>query len=68
MSERCTGRFSECLRTLRQVCLQVAGMPDYERYLAHMKSRHPDREPLSRRQFVAQAIERRYGKAGPRCC
>ena len=44
------------------------GIPDYERYLAHMAAHHPGEPLLSRRDFFAQAIDRKYGKSGPRCC
>jgi len=56
------------LRTLRQVCRQIFGMPDYERYLAHAAARHPERPVLSRGAYCARAIEHKYGKSGPRCC
>jgi uncharacterized short protein YbdD (DUF466 family) len=56
------------LRDVRQVCRQVFGIPDYERYLAHVALRHPDQPVLSRRAYCAQAIEHKYGKSGPRCC
>ena len=53
---------------IRQICRQLFGIPDYERYLAHAAERHPGAPVLSRRDFCAQAIERKYGKSGPRCC
>lgn len=53
---------------VRQVCRQLFGIPDYERYLAHAAAHHPGEPVLSRREFYAQAIERKYGKSGPRCC
>jgi uncharacterized short protein YbdD (DUF466 family) len=53
---------------IRQVCRQLFGIPDYERYLAHAATHHPGAPVLSRRDFCAQAIERKYGKSGPRCC
>ena len=56
------------VRGIRQVCRQLFGIPDYERYLAHAAARHPGAPVLSRRDFCAQAIERKYGKSGPRCC
>jgi len=56
------------VHNVRQVCRQVFGIPDYERYLAHAAVRHPDTPVLSRRDFCAQTIERKYGKSGPRCC
>jgi len=55
-------------RAVRQAWLQIFGMPDYERYLAHMNSQHPGEPVLSRRDFCAQAIDRKYGRSGPRCC
>jgi uncharacterized short protein YbdD (DUF466 family) len=51
-----------------RICRQLFGIPDYERYLAHAAARHPGAPVLSRRDFCAQAIERKYGKSGPRCC
>ena len=56
------------MRGIRQICRQLFGIPDYERYLAHAAEHHPGAPVLSRRDFCAQAIERKYGKSGPRCC
>ena len=56
------------VRDMRQNCRQMFGIPDYERYVAHAAVRHPGAPILSRRDFFAQAIERKYGKSGPRCC
>ena len=55
-------------RGIVRVCRQVFGIPDYERYVAHTAARHPGAPVLSRREFCAKAIERKYGKNGPRCC
>jgi uncharacterized short protein YbdD (DUF466 family) len=56
------------IRAVSQICRQTFGIPDYERYLAHAAALHPDAPVLSRRDFCAQAIERKYGRSGPRCC
>jgi len=53
---------------MRQACRRMFGIPDYERYLAHAAARHPGAPVLSRREFCAEAIERKYGKSSPRCC
>lgn len=53
---------------IAQICRQLFGIPDYERYLAHAAARHPGAPVLSRRDFCARAIERKYGESGPRCC
>jgi uncharacterized short protein YbdD (DUF466 family) len=62
------GVVSERARRIRQVCRQLFGIPDYERYLTHAAAHHPGAPLLSRGDFYAQAIERKYGKSGPRCC
>ncbi|MFM0696801.1 YbdD/YjiX family protein [Paraburkholderia graminis] len=44
------------------------GIPDYERYIEHMASRHPCDPLLSRREFFIWSIDRKYCRNGPRCC
>jgi len=56
------------LQAARRAYLHVFGIPDYERYLAHMACDHPGAPVLSRREFCARAIDRKYSKSGPRCC
>ena len=63
-----SARAGERLRTLKQACRQVFGVPDYERYLEHMATHHPGEPVLPRREFFARSIDRKYGKSGPRCC
>ena len=46
----------------------VIGAPDYDRYLAHLSSRHPGATPLSRDEFARDALARRYDRPGSRCC
>ena len=53
---------------LRSAFKQITGMPDYERYLAHARERHPDCPLLSEREFYDQFIARRYGGGATRCC
>jgi uncharacterized short protein YbdD (DUF466 family) len=56
------------LREARQACRQVFGIPDYERYLAHAAATHPGEPVLSRREFFARSLDRKYGAGGMRCC
>ena len=56
------------LQELRQAVRQVFGIPDFDRYVAHMQHKHPGGPRLSEREFYAMAIDRRYGAARPRCC
>ena len=46
----------------------IVGAPDYERYLAHMRRRHPAQRPLTRDEFVSASMRDRYEKPGARCC
>jgi len=55
-------------RAAREAYLQMFGIPDYERYAAHMAAHHPSDPLLSRREFFARSIDRKYCRNGPRCC
>jgi uncharacterized short protein YbdD (DUF466 family) len=59
---------TETVGQVRRAYLQIFGIPDYERYLAHVAAHHPGEAPLSRRDFSARAIEHKYSRAGPKCC
>ena len=56
------------LRTAARTLRTVIGAPDYERYVAHVRARHPGREPMPREAFVRDRLEARYSKPGARCC
>jgi uncharacterized short protein YbdD (DUF466 family) len=56
------------LRNLCTACRQVFGVPDYERYLEHAARRHPGAPVMTRSEFHARAIDRKYGPGGTRCC
>jgi len=63
-----TKRLRERALALCAAWRQIVGIPDYERYLAHMAEHHPGEPVLERREFFACAIDRKYGRSGPRCC
>jgi uncharacterized short protein YbdD (DUF466 family) len=65
---KATGGLWGRARSLCSSCRQVFGIPDYERYLAHAALWHAGAPVLSRRDFFAQALERKYGNGGARCC
>jgi uncharacterized short protein YbdD (DUF466 family) len=56
------------LRAAARVLRTLMGAPDYERYVAHVRARHPGAEPLSREAFVRERLEARYSRPGSRCC
>ena len=54
---------------LRETGNLMVGLPDYERYVAHNRTQHPDRPVMSRAEFVAERTQRRYeGGGAGRCC
>jgi uncharacterized short protein YbdD (DUF466 family) len=53
---------------LREAIGLIAGVPSYERYLAHMADCHPDQPPQSRAAFFAARQRERYGRGKGRCC
>ncbi len=59
---------AERLAFCRQAFRRIIGAPDYEVYLARHRRIHPEIPPMSEKEFFRFAIERRYSKAGPRCC
>ena len=46
----------------------VIGVPDYTRYLTHMRARHPGCPVLSKDEFAKTRLEARYSRPGSRCC
>lgn len=59
---------SESLARFVALVRRIIGAPDYAVYLAHVRARHPDREPMSEQDFVAERLNARYEKPGARCC
>lgn len=51
-------------RTIRA----IIGVPDYERYVEHCHTNHPDAPPMTRDQFAIDLLELRYSRPGTRCC
>jgi uncharacterized short protein YbdD (DUF466 family) len=50
------------------VVRRIIGVPDYDRYVAHVRANHPGREPMLRQEFDRQRMADRYSKPGSRCC
>ena len=56
------------LRRAAEVVRRVIGVPDYERYVAHVHACHPGTAPMSRDDFARERLNSRYEKPGSRCC
>jgi uncharacterized short protein YbdD (DUF466 family) len=46
----------------------VLGVPDYERYLTHMRTAHPGDRVMSETEYRVTRMNDRYNRAGSRCC
>lgn len=64
MTDRLVSVFASIARGMRA----VLGVPDYERYVTHMRASHPECAILSREQFAKERLEARYSRPGARCC
>jgi uncharacterized short protein YbdD (DUF466 family) len=56
------------LRAWIGVLRTVIGVPDYERYVRHMRARHPECALLTPAEFARERLEARYSRPGSRCC
>jgi uncharacterized short protein YbdD (DUF466 family) len=46
---------------------RILGVPDYERYVAHVQRAHPGQTPMTEKEFFRHQLEAR-AKPGSRCC
>ena len=63
MIGRIAGLFSRTASFVRA----VLGVPDYDRYLAHMRSAHPGDRVMSETEFRLARMNDRYNRTS-RCC
>lgn len=55
-------------RRLKQTGRLIVGVPDYDHYVSHMRTRHPDRPVMSYIEFFNDRQAARYKSGGGRCC
>jgi len=46
----------------------VLGVPDYDRYLSHMRTVHPGDRIMTETEFRHTRMNDRYNRAGSKCC
>lgn len=61
-------KFKKLYRRSDRFINLLVGMPSYDKYVEHMKTRHPDKEILSRNDFFKEALDARYNGGFTRCC
>lgn len=59
---------SRALRRIAAVLRAIAGVPDYERYRAHMRRCHPGTPLLSDAELIARSQRERFERPGGKCC
>ena len=47
---------------------RIIGVPDYERYVAHVRECHAGVAPMTREEFEKARLEDKYNRPGQRCC
>ena len=57
-------RLDAVLRVIRR----IAGMPDYQAYVEHLRRSHPGQPLPTEREFFESYLLSRYGDAPTRCC
>jgi uncharacterized short protein YbdD (DUF466 family) len=58
---------SQRLQRIAAVIRRILGVPDYERYLAHVRVAHPGQVPMTEQEFFRERLAGR-AKPGSRCC
>ncbi|WP_235281613.1 YbdD/YjiX family protein [Thermoactinomyces daqus] len=62
-------KWKRAFRKIANVLNEIAGVPNYERYLEHFRKAHPDETPLTEAEFHRRAIDEKYGGGSiRRCC
>ena len=55
------------VRKAWELLREMTGDAAYERYRQHLRARHPDRRPLSPREFYLARLNEKYSRPS-RCC
>lgn len=58
------GFWLQAVRTARL----IIGVPDYDTYVQHMRSKHPGQPVMSYPEFFDERMRARYKSGGGRCC
>jgi uncharacterized short protein YbdD (DUF466 family) len=56
------------LQRAADVVRRVVGVPDYPRYVTHIRTCHPEQTPMTREEFERSRLEDKYSRPGQRCC
>ena len=66
------GNLGQAKKYLGQAAKMLIGIPDYDNYVTHMRTNHPDQPYMTYEEFFRERQDARYGggdgKGGVRCC
>jgi uncharacterized short protein YbdD (DUF466 family) len=68
---RCFGKAFDLAavgRGARETALLMLGVPDYDAYVAHVSTAHPEQTPATRDAFFTARQDARFKGGGLRCC
>jgi uncharacterized short protein YbdD (DUF466 family) len=68
MLDRRDGRTGPTFTSLLGALRRIAGMPDYDAHLEHLRRCHPEHLIPTERQFYDEFVTARYGDGPTRCC
>ncbi|MDQ1210571.1 uncharacterized short protein YbdD (DUF466 family) [Acinetobacter baylyi] len=57
-------RIATLFKRLQQSFRLMVGVPDYETYLEHMKTHHPELTPMDTKTFYRHCVDSRYPSSG----
>lgn len=58
----------ERVERVASVVRRIIGVPDYDRYVAHLQANFPGTTPMCRTEFEEQRVMEKYSRPGGRCC
>lgn len=61
-------RLLACWNYAAQMARSAIGLPDYDTYVAHVRTHHPGQVPMDREAFFRERMEARYGRGRSCCC
>ena len=61
-------RLKQAWKTARLTANLMAGVPDYENYVARQRKHNPNAPVMTELQFQGYCSKRRCGGSGGRCC
>ncbi len=68
MTAKDTGHAPRGLERALTALKRVVGMPNYEAYLEHLRTRHPECPLPTEREYFDEYLKGKYGGGFSRCC